>query len=107
MHMLAALSDFSFSLVDRPAVRVLSADMLFADPLSRRDFPRFWSELDPLDPDRAHSSPLRIPSTVLSLDSLDDLLEFLASTPPNSMDARLTFWRARLASVVRPDRRGF
>jgi hypothetical protein len=101
-HLLSGLSDFQFSLVDRPSVRVLSADMLFADPLSRRAWARFWAELDPLDPSGSFTSPLTIPPAVLCLDSLDDLLTFLASPPPDGVAARLLFWRDRLRPLVVP-----
>ena len=102
-HLYAALSDFRFSLVDRPAVRVLSADMLFADPLSRRDTPRFRAEVARYDPTFAHIEPLIIPPAILQLSSLDDLLSIsaLAISAPHAA-SRLAFWCDRLHPIVAP-----
>ena len=100
-HLYAALSDFRFSLVDRPAVRVLSADMLFADPLSRRDWARFWSELDPYDPDHNFIRPIIVPPAILSLDSLDAILTITAlDIPTSTATTHLSFWRDRLHPTV-------
>ena len=100
-HLYAALSDFRFSLVDRPGVRVLSADMWFADHLSRRAWEDFWVQLDAYDPERTHTRPLLIPTAILALDDLDSLLTVLSlGVPCHVARAHRAYWCDRLAPLA-------
>ena len=99
----AALTDFDICLTDDFAVRVLSADMSFADALSRNDFTKFAKELDAIPGGRAHVHRFDTPPAVASLTSLDDLLALSRSfSPPACTERFLSFWTSVASQPLQP-----
>ena len=105
-NLVAAVSGFQFAIAAQPVVRVLSADMEFADPLSRFDDAKFFSQVAAMD-GLDHIYELKIPPSLIDLTSIDDIIDANIDIPP-CICPRLyrNFWRSQQAFTAAPSYQG-
>jgi hypothetical protein len=102
VNLVSAISGFQFSVARQPTARVLSADMIFADPLSRLDEKKFRDQVDDFQGGN-FIHEIVIPAELIDLTDVDAILNATIDLPDTvSTTTFKSFWRSQQEFVAAP-----
>ena len=105
-NLVAAISGFQFAITQQPVARVLSADMRYADPLSRFEKIKFHQQIAQQNGED-HIYELNIPPALIDLTNIDHILEANLGLPASVSPQRFQrFWRSKQAFTAAPSYQG-